>query len=195
MESESLASEILVLQVKYGFPGLATECRELLKLYRLPNIIDEKITLSKLQWKSLVRKAIQNNSEEAIKKSFNSYSKLRNKDLENEKFEVKDYVKNMKLRDARTYFRIRGDMIKAKMNMKHNNNYAEKLWKCDECQCMDSQAHIIWCPAFAPLREGKDLSSDSDCHSPTQHNSSWEWQSNESDQMLLLHPILRLPPT
>jgi hypothetical protein len=59
MESESLASEILVLQVKYGFPGLATECRELLKLYRLPNIIDEKITLSKLQWKSLVRKAIQ----------------------------------------------------------------------------------------------------------------------------------------
>ena len=49
MESESLASEILVLQIKYGFPGLATECRELLKLYGLANIIDEKRNLSKLQ--------------------------------------------------------------------------------------------------------------------------------------------------
>ena len=68
----------------------------------------------------------------------------------------------MKLRDARTYFCICGDMIKAKMNMKHNSNYAKKLWKCDDCQCMDSQAHIIWCPAFAPLREGKDLNSNSD---------------------------------
>ena len=82
--------------------------------------------------------------------------------MENENLEVKDYVKNMKLRDARTRFRSRGNMIKAKMNMKHNNNYAEKLWKCDKCRCMDSQAHIIWCPAFAPLREGKDLSSDID---------------------------------
>ena len=63
MESESLTSEILVLQINYGFPGWATECRELLQLYRLLNIIDEMINLSKLQWKSLVRKAIQNYSE------------------------------------------------------------------------------------------------------------------------------------
>ena len=54
------------------------------------------------------------------------------------------------------------NMIKAKMNMKHNKSYTDKLWKCDECQCMDSQAHIIWYPAFAPLREGKDLISDID---------------------------------
>ena len=162
MESESLASEILVLQINHGFPGLATECRELLNLYKLPNIIDEKINLSKLQWKSLVRKSIKNYSEEAIKKSFKDYSKLKNKGLENENLEVKNYVKEMKLRNARTNFRIRSDMIKVKMNMKHNHNFAEKLWKCDECQCMDSQAHIIWCPAFAPLRDGKDLSSDKD---------------------------------
>ena len=106
-ESESLANEILVLQITYGFPGLATECRELLLLYGLQNIIDEKINLSKSQWKSLVRKAIKNYSEEALKRSFKNYSKLRNKDLELENLEVKDFVKDMKLCNARTKFRIR----------------------------------------------------------------------------------------
>ena len=122
MEDNSLASEILVLQIKYGFPGLVTECRELLQVYKLPNIIDENLNLSKFQWKSLVRKAIKIKSEETIKKTFQSFSKLRNKDFENKSLEIKDYVTNMKLRDERTYFRIRGDMIKAKMNMKHNSN-------------------------------------------------------------------------
>ena len=68
----------------------------------------------------------------------------------------------MRLRDGRTYFRIRGNMIKTEMNMKHDQNFANKLWKCDDCQSMDSQAHIVWCPVFAPLREGKDLKNDTD---------------------------------
>ena len=33
------------------------------------------------------------------------------------------------------------------------------------------------------------------CHSPTKHNSSWEWQSNWSYKMLLLPPIFCLTPT
>ena len=68
----------------------------------------------------------------------------------------------MKLRNARTNFRIRGNMVKAKMNMKNNEKYANELWKCDDCLSMDSQAHIIWCPAYAPLREGKNLKDDAD---------------------------------
>ena len=46
--------------------------------------------------------------------------------------------------------------------MKHDQNFANKLWKCDDCQSMDSQAHIVWFPVFAPLREGKDLKNDTD---------------------------------
>ena len=68
----------------------------------------------------------------------------------------------MRLREARTNFRIRGNMIRTKINMKSDQNYANKLWKCDDCQSMNSQAHILWCPEFAPLREGKDLQNDGD---------------------------------
>ena len=50
-------------------------------------------------------------------------------------------------------------MIKTKMNMKNDKKFADELWRCDD---IDSQAHIIWCPVFAPLREGKDMKKDSD---------------------------------
>ena len=75
---------------------------------------------------------------------------------------MKDYVKSMKLRDARTLFRIRSGMINVKMNMKNNLKYSMDLWRCDDCRSMDSQSHIIWCPAYAELREGKDISCDRD---------------------------------
>ena len=162
IENESLAGDILNLQIKYGFPGLVSECRTLIRNYKLPNIIDGTLVLDKLSWKRLVREAILKKSEENIRKSFCEYSKLRNESYEDEELKSKEYIKSMKLRDSRTNFRIRSKMLKTKMNMKHNENFAQKLWKCDYCQCMDSQAHIIWCPAFGPLREGKDLSNNLD---------------------------------
>ena len=162
IESESLAGEIMNLQIKYGFPGFVTECRELIKMYELPDIIEEEKQLSKFQWKILVRKAVHKKSEENIRQVFDQYSKLKNKGYEKEDLSIKSYVKNMKLRDARTNFRIRGNMIRTKMNMKNDKKFANELWRCDDCQSMDTQAHIIWCPVFAPLREGKDLKNDSD---------------------------------
>ena len=68
----------------------------------------------------------------------------------------------MSLRKARTKFRIRSRMIGVKMNKKSDKKYANELWRCDFCQSIDSQAHIVWCPAFAPLREGKNLHDDED---------------------------------
>ena len=79
----------------------------------------------------LVRKAVHKKSEENLRQVFTQYSKLRNKGLENEELDIKSYVKNMKLRDARTYFRIRGNMIKVKMNMKNDKIFANELWRCD----------------------------------------------------------------
>ena len=75
---------------------------------------------------------------------------------------MKSYITEMKLREARTLFRVRSSMIPVKMNMKSNTKYAQELWKCDDCMSMDSQSHILWCPAYAPLREGKTLSNDLD---------------------------------
>ena len=160
--TKSLASEIFDLQARYDFPGLVSECRNLIQLYGLPNIIDRKTEVSKNQWKNLVKSNILKQSQKNIQSEFSNYSKLMDKNLEKENFQLKDYVKNMKLRDARTNFRIRSGMINAKMNRKNDPKYALELWKCDDCFSMDSQAHIVWCPAYAALREGKDLKNDRD---------------------------------
>ena len=81
MESESLAAEIYEVQAKYNFPGLVSECRKLIALYALPNIIDEQMAVSQQTWKKLVKKA--------IKSKFKSYSKLKDKNYEAENLQMK----------------------------------------------------------------------------------------------------------
>ena len=48
------------------------------------------------------------------------------------------------------------------MNQPSNPVNRATLWKCTGCGYVDSQAHILWCPAYQELREGKSLSSDID---------------------------------
>ena len=48
------------------------------------------------------------------------------------------------------------------MNRKSDKKFANELWKCNYCLSIDSQSHIVWCPAFASLREGKNLNDDLD---------------------------------
>ena len=91
-----------------------------------------------------------------------NYSKLSEIDLSNEGLVLKDYVKHMTLRHARTKFRLRSHTLDVKMNRKSDPMYAKNLWKCDFCFSLDTQSHIVWCPAFATLREGKNLQDDMD---------------------------------
>ena len=53
-------------------------------------------------------------------------------------------------------------MIEFKMDLKSKSNFADDLWKCDYCYLLDSQFHIMWCPAFSSLKEGKKLQNDLD---------------------------------
>ena len=143
------------MQVKHAFPGLISECRKLIKYYILEDIIDGNVVLSKQVWKKRVKNAVRIKSEELLKKEFNNYSKLKNLDSPKEELKVKYYVKDMTIRNARTMFKIRSHMTDVKFNQKSNKKFANELWKCDFCASLDSQSHIIWCPAFASLREGR----------------------------------------
>ena len=49
------------------------------------------------------------------------------------------------------------------MNMMSDTAYSRKLWFCDECESqIDSLSHIAVCPAYQPLRAGKDINCDKD---------------------------------
>jgi hypothetical protein len=162
LETSSLANEVYEMQKLYNFPGLVSECRKLIIKFGLPNIIDTDTKMTKLQWKNLVKKAILNYSSENLKLQFKTYSKLRDGPLTEGELSIEPYVEDMKLRDARTFFRIRTKMLPAKFNMKSSPKFANESWKCDFCKKIDSQSHIMWCSSFAPLREGRNINDDKD---------------------------------
>ena len=131
---ESLSHEIFQIQRKYGFPSLVSETRELLLCYELPNIIDDNsLTYTKKQWKILVKEAIMKKSEEDVKRQFTKFSKLNKAEFKKETLEIKEYVSNMKLSDARTHFRVRSSTLPFKMNMKSDKKFSAVMWRCDSC--------------------------------------------------------------
>ena len=83
-------------------------------------------------------------------------------EVKEEEFGQKEYMSKMNMHDARLYFRIRTRSIKCKMNQPSDRHNKETLWKCTACGNIDSQKHIMWCPAFKEIREGRSLESDND---------------------------------
>ena len=160
--NSTLANEIYELQRNFNLPGLVQECRKLMSKYGLPNIIDENVMMSKMQWKTIVKKKVGEHSGKHLLAKFSEYSKLRDGPLMEGGLNLKPYIQSLKLCDARTMFRIRTSMMPSQFNMKNNPKFASKLWKCDSCQRIDSQSHILWCPFVAPLRERKDVQNDTD---------------------------------
>ena len=102
-------------------------------------------------------------NEKHLKELMNGYKKLKNSKLISEKFETKEYVKNLTVEEARAVFKHRTSMTRyTKFNYKNDSLYARQLWKCESCDNISTESHILWCSGFKHLREGLDLKSDKD---------------------------------
>ena len=159
-DGESLAHQILLEQKLNNFPGLAQECKQFIVEL---NILDPfKITLSKNEWKKMVKTAINTANAMELKHEINEkYKKLKNSELVNEEFSQKEYLRKLNIQQARTKFKFRCSMTQhVKMNQKSNPQYAESLWRCEECGLQDTNSHLLWCTGYESLREGKDLQCD-----------------------------------
>ena len=143
------------------WPGAVKEAKELSKELLIPDVTKlREYEDSDKQWKAKIRKAVSEKNEKDLKDDMEKYSKL--DEMKKERFEIKKYLTDMSMYDARTLFRIRTRMIKCKMNQPSDKKNKETLWKCSGCDNIDTQTHILWCPAYQDLREGKSLSNDAD---------------------------------
>ena len=90
--------------------------------------------------------------------------KLQKSDMVTETFKRRDYISNMLLSDSRTMFQYRSSMTEhVKMNYSSDPKYKAELWKCDSCQVsIDTQDHVLWCPSYSELRQGRNLTCDTD---------------------------------
>ena len=159
---QSLVKEVLTLQDHHNLPGLVSECKDYFQKYQLPDIFKEPMKSN--EWKSLVKKKMHEANSKELKSEIQTYRKLEKSDLLTEAAGRQPYTKDLQLSDARIKFKHRTQMSQyVKMNFSSDVKYAEELWRCNSCETsIDSQSHVLWCPSYASLREGKDLDSDQD---------------------------------
>ena len=82
---------------------------------------------------------------------------------ETECFRKQPYIDELPLANARTKFSHRAKMFNVAFNFKNQGDNAQNLWKCSSCQSsIETQEHVLFCPAYSQLRQGKDLKSDRD---------------------------------
>ena len=158
LDNSSLAKQVYKEQSEHGWTGLVAECEEILKQWNLNDIFEN---CTKSQWKSAVKKEAKLKNEDKLRTLIKKSSKL--EVLKGESYGEKSYISDMKMQDARMNFSLRSRMYDCKMNFLNNPVFKAEMWRCDSCQsCVDSQSHILYCPAYHQLREGRSLSSDQD---------------------------------
>ena len=156
----ALAFQISEIQSSLGLPGLVQECKELLTKYNIPDATSE---YTKNRWKNLVKRKVKQVNRNVILDMTRKYKKLSFEELSLESFEMKDYLRNMNLVDARLKFSIRAKMTTSvMMNYKGMAEFKKVGWKCQECDEPDTQEHILICPQFEHIRRDKILSYDND---------------------------------
>ena len=159
LPDKALAKEIAVTQIRFNFPGFMTECQELMVKYNLPDVRNH----TKLQWNKIVEKTINLHNKNILLMKIKNYKKLDHLALEKEEFKTKLYLTTLNLADARLKFALRTKMARTvQTNFKGDPSYKSNEWKCNVCQVLDTQEHIMWCPAYSSLRNGKDLKKDKD---------------------------------
>ena len=69
---------------------------------------------------------------------------------------------NTNIREARTKFKMKTKMIEVKTHFWNDPSFSKDLWRCEDCRAVDTMSHILHCPAYQDLREGKNIGDERD---------------------------------
>ena len=101
--------------------------------------------------------------EKRLREIIRELKKTKDGPMTDEFFCKKEYMNSMTLSDTRTKFKMRCHMFDVKWNYKSDPQNMRDLWRCDSCKSnIETQKHILWCPAYVDLRAGKNLKEDKD---------------------------------
>ena len=119
---------------------------------------------SKSQFKKLVKLKIRELNRSKLMKLVRDkqYVKVDSNLIENDDFKVKPYFNSLRVSHARTRFKLNAHMLPTvKMNFPSDRKFKSEIWACSKgCRQLDSQEHILVCPAYENFRSNLDLNSD-----------------------------------
>ena len=98
-------------------------------------------------------------NNEDLKSQISTYKKM--SAIQEEVRKGNAYFFRESLSTVRTLFRFRVDLFEAKMNFKNKQEYKEENYLCDSCMsAIDRNTHVLFCPSYRELREGKQWNKD-----------------------------------
>ena len=108
------------------------------------------------------KKAIIEKNKEELKKEIGKLEKV--KEFKDEKFEQKEYLKELNLKEAKAVFKHRAKMTQyVKRNFSNDIMYRQSLWQCISCkECIDTQSHMMWCISYSEFRENLNFNDNKD---------------------------------
>ena len=108
-----------------------------------------------------MKSAVDKANEEELRESMLKYKKLRTRNIVEDKYGQKKYVSELSLHQTRTIFKHRTSMTQfVKLNYKGMKSYQKDGWKCEDCSCLDSEDHLLWCEGYEDMRDGLDLEDE-----------------------------------
>ena len=151
---------VFIKQNRLNLPGLTKECE---KIAQEMDINNELRDMDMKSFKKFINRKISQYNDNLLKNEIKSKDYKKIKQFLSENFELKEYFKIYNVEDIRLKFRIRTMMVDAKTNFKNKKEYSSDLWLCDSCSSsIETQSHLLWCPAYQNLRENKNLNNDRD---------------------------------
>ena len=142
-------------QLENGWPGLTVQAVRICEELGVNGLFDTSV--SKSQFKILVRKMCKLKNEEQLKVQISTYKKMAA--LRDEIQKGNDYFYSESLNSARILFRYRVELFEAKSNFK--NKYQRDNMLCDSCESeICDNTHVLFCPSYSQLREGKCLNNN-----------------------------------
>ena len=158
-EEDNLSRLVLDQQLSNEWPGMAKYTNRISEMLGISGAFD--LNISKRQFKEMVKKACQYQNDTEIIGCIKTYKKLKAQRDEIEK--GNGYFYKETLYNVRMLFKFRVELFEAKRNFGNNQKCKNERFLCDSCENeVDENTHVLFCPSYSTLREGKDLNNDTD---------------------------------
>ena len=145
--------------MKNRWPGLVTQSEDIASEVKVEGLFDEGI--QKLSFKRKVKEACTAANKIAIEHELSKYKKC--SAMRNECMKGNSYFSNESIQNSRAIFRFRAELFEAKLNFKNKQIYKQEQYLCDSCEsAVDENSHVLFCPSYRELRDGKNLQCDRD---------------------------------
>ena len=160
LDDQSLASQIYREQLGKGWPGLAKETKEICEELHIEDV--NATTMSKNEFKRLIKGAIQTKHEANLREQSQGKTKCYN--IMKEGYGKKENMNEKKIKEVRLMFKSRVGILPFAGNFSHDKRFSKTNWLC-RCGLKENEAHLTagTCPIYDDIWQGRgNLKNDED---------------------------------